>query len=113
MNTIRLSLVLPLVLVPSLAAEPLPGTKPLTTEGDLAAQMVAGIDKYLMRALAEAPGKRKDLWNPDYASAEAYAKSIQPQHDRLRKILGVVDPRVPFKDLDYVSGISQPALVGA
>jgi dienelactone hydrolase len=94
-----------------LVAEGLPDTKPLTAEGDLAAQMVAGIDKYLMRALAEAPGKRKDLWNPDYSSAEAYAKSIQPQHDRLRKILGVVDPRVPYKDLEYVSSTSQPALV--
>ena len=43
-----------LVLLPASVAhaEPLPGTKPLTREGDLAAQMVAGIDKYLMRELA-------------------------------------------------------------
>ena len=32
-------------------AEELPGTKPLTMQGDLAAQMVAGIDRYLMREL--------------------------------------------------------------
>jgi dienelactone hydrolase len=114
MTVSRLLLGLSLFLAPvsQLLAEALPDTKPLTAEGDLAAQMVAGIDKYLMRALAEAPDKRKDLWNPDYTSAEAYAKSIQPQRERLRKILGVVDPRVTFKELDYLSGTSQPALVG-
>jgi len=113
MSVSRLLLGLSLFLgsVSPLLAEALPDTKPLTAEGDLAAQMVTGIDKYLMRALTEAPDKRKELWNPDYTSAEAYAKSIQPQRDRLRKILGVVDPRVPFKQLEYVSSTAQPALV--
>src|SRR5437868_1352428 len=30
-------------------ADPLPGTKPLTDEGDIASKMVAGIDKFLLR----------------------------------------------------------------
>ena len=40
------------------AAEPLPGTQPLTVEGDLAARMVAGIDRYLDRELAVAVARR-------------------------------------------------------
>src|SRR5206468_176722 len=30
---------------------PLPGTQPLTMDGDIAAQMVAGIDKFLLREI--------------------------------------------------------------
>jgi dienelactone hydrolase len=100
-----------LVLVAPLAAEPLPDTRPLTTEGDLAAQMVAGIDKYLMRELAAAPAKRKALWKPDYSSRRTYGPSVEPNREHLRHMLGVVDKRVPFQDLEYVATTSQPALV--
>ncbi|MBY0455971.1 MAG: hypothetical protein K2V38_01390, partial [Gemmataceae bacterium] len=73
--------------------DPLPGTRPLTAEGDLAAQMVAGMHKYLDRATADAPKERAKLWKLDGSSPEAYAKSVAPHRDRLRKILGVVDQR--------------------
>src|SRR5881628_290564 len=78
-----------------LAAQPLPGTQPLTQQGDLAAAMVAGIDTYLMRELAASVEKRKQFWKPDFSSPEAYAKSVAPNRERLRKILGVVDQRLP------------------
>ena len=96
---------------PAVRSEPLPNTKPLTREGDLAAQMVEGIDKYLMRATEESIAKRKEYWKPDFSSVEAYTKSIEPNRQRLRKILGVVDERVPFKDIEYSSGPNTPALV--
>ena len=73
--------------------------------------MVAGIDKFLMRELAASVEKRKQYWKPDFSSPEAYAKSVQPNRERLKKILGVVDARVPYKDLEYVSGPETPALV--
>src|SRR4051812_38706676 len=84
-----------LTLAVPLHADPLPGTKPLTTEGDLAAQMVAGIDKYLMRELEASVEKRKECWKRDFSSPEAYTKSLEPNRERLKKILGVVDARVP------------------
>jgi hypothetical protein len=40
-------------------AEPLPDTKPLTRSGDLAAQMVAGMDRYLMRELEASVARRQ------------------------------------------------------
>jgi cephalosporin-C deacetylase-like acetyl esterase len=101
------------LLVSPLAAQtPLPGTKPLTAEGDLAAQMVAGIDKYLTRELAASVAKRKEFWKQDFSSPEAYTKSVEPNRERLRKILGVIDERLPVKELEYVATTSQPALVG-
>ena len=95
----------------SARSEPLPNTKPLTREGDLAMQMVEGIDKYLMRELEASVAKRKEFWKPDFSSVEAYTKSVEPNRQRLRKILGVVDERVPFKDLEYVGGPKMPSLV--
>ncbi|MBX9581954.1 MAG: dienelactone hydrolase family protein [Gemmataceae bacterium] len=77
------------------SAEPLPGTQPLTESGDLAGKMVAGIHTYLDRELAAAPERRKALWKPDPSSPEAYAKSVAPNRERLRKLLGVVDRREP------------------
>jgi dienelactone hydrolase len=97
--------------VPAGAAEPLPDTKPLTEEGDLAARMVAGIDQYLTRELAASVEKRKALWKPDFSSPEAYAKSVEPNRGRLRRALGVVDERVPFTDLEYVGGPKTPSPV--
>jgi dienelactone hydrolase len=86
----------PLWLVsPSRAAEPLPNTKPLTEDGDLARKMVDGIHTYLDRELAAAPKEREKLWKVDTSSPEAYAKSVAPHRERLCKILGVVDQRVP------------------
>jgi cephalosporin-C deacetylase-like acetyl esterase len=93
------------------AAEPLPGTKPLTVDGDLAAKMVEGIDSYLMRELGASTDKRKENWKPDYSSVEAYRKSVESNRQRLRKILGVVDPRVTPVELEYVGTAKQPALV--
>jgi cephalosporin-C deacetylase-like acetyl esterase len=100
------------LLVSPLAAQTtLPGTKPLTAKGDLAAQMVAGIDKYLTRETAASVAKRKEFWKQDFSSPEAYARSVEPNRQRLRKILGVIDERLPVKDLEYVATTSQPALI--
>lgn len=85
------------------SADPLPGTKPLTDDGDLAAAMVAGIHKYLDRELKAAPAKRDELWKPDLASKEALAKSLPAKRERLRKLLGVVDERAK-PNLEYISG---------
>src|SRR5260370_14064243 len=95
---------------PARGAEPLPDTKPLTDDGDLAAKMVAGIDKYLLRELAASVEKRKQFWKPDLSSPEAYDKSVAPNRERLKKILGVVDERVPFTDMEYVGGPKSPSL---
>ena len=40
---------------------PLAGTKPLTMEGDIAAQMVAGIDKFLLREIELSVERRGEI----------------------------------------------------
>src|SRR5262245_3800122 len=92
-----------LILSTSSKAQPLPGTKPLEMQGDLARFMVDGLHRYLTAETAAGVAKRKDYWKPDYSSPEAYAKSVEPNRERLRKIIGAVDQRLPVKELEYVA----------
>lgn len=62
----------------------LPNTKPLTDEGDLAAQMVAGIDSYLMRQIENTRQNR---------TIQTHVSSQNALRERLATILGVIDPR--------------------
>ncbi len=70
-----------------------PATEPLTVEGDLAAEMVAGIDRFLMRELEAIAGRREEYWSPDFTSHERYAASVEPNRQRLREIIGLMDSR--------------------
>ena len=69
------------------AQEVLPGTQPLALQGDLSAQMVAGIGRFLTHETELAIGERQQYWHRDFSSAEAYDKSVGPNRERLREIL--------------------------
>ncbi len=103
------------LLAPSLthAQQPdtLPGTEPLTLQGDLSAQMVAGIDAFLLKETEKSVAARAAFWKRDFSSREAYEKSVAPNRARLREIIGAVDARLPVKELEYVSGTSTTAKV--
>ena len=90
----------------------LPGTTPLTTQGDLAAQMVDGINAFLLKETAVVSEQRASMWKRDYSSAEAYERSIAPHRDRLRKIIGAVDPRDEIKALQFDATTAAASLVG-
>lgn len=94
------------------AGEPFPGTAPLTIEGDLAEQMVAGVDKFLLREIDQSVERRAKFWNRDFTSPAAYNKSIEPNRQRLAHVLGVRDERVQFDGLELLEMTARPALVG-
>ena len=93
------------------AQEVLPGTQPLTLQGDLSAQMVAGIDKFFMRELEQSLAGREIFWHRDLSSPQAYEASVRTNRAQLRKIIGVADERLPFRALDFVSSTASPAQV--
>jgi dienelactone hydrolase len=99
-----------------LAAQPFSGTQPLTMEGDIAAQLVTGLDRYLDRVSTDATKNRARHWHRDFSSTENYLKSIEPNRQRLAEILGVVDKRDPaqLRHVGVASNTSQgnPAQVG-
>jgi dienelactone hydrolase len=90
----------------------LPGTKPLTMTGDIASQLVDGVDRFLLREIEVAAKNRDTFWKRDLSSPEAYSKSIEPHRKRLAHILGVRDRRVPFTSPELVGTLDEPALVG-
>jgi dienelactone hydrolase len=64
-----------------------------TAAGQPAAQMVEGIKQYLIRATDESVGHRA------------------PSREKLRKILGVVDSRASFTELELIADSAHPALL--
>jgi dienelactone hydrolase len=93
-------------------AQPLKGTQPLTMKGDIAAQLVAGVDKFLLKEIDKSALRRAKFWKRDTTSPEAYDKSIKPNRQRLAHILGVRDQRVSFDGPELVGTTAQPARVG-
>ena len=92
-------------------ADPLPGTKPLTIEQPLDVVMVDGIDRFALRETELSVARRAAFWNRDYSSPEAYEKSIAPNRERLRTILGAVDRRSEARAIDLVGTNFQPPLI--
>src|SRR6266704_3278393 len=80
----------------------LPGTQPLTLQGDLSAQMVAGIDTFLSREIEHSIAGRQKFWKRDFSSAAAYEKSVAVNRERLRKIIGATDARLRGADLQLM-----------
>ena len=94
-------------------AQALHGTNPLTTEGDLAAQMVEVLDGYVTNAVADSLEKRETLWHRDYSSHEAYAESVEPNRERLKKQIGCLDERLPIEVLNYVATTKDATQIAA
>ncbi len=98
-------------------AAPLPGTAPLTATGDLSAQMVEGIDRWLMHETARTATNRARYWPRDFSSPAAYEKSVEPNRERLRRMIGAVDERDPNTSLLSVlpvgGGVPLPIVVTA
>lgn len=87
------------------------GTTPLTVEGDLASEMVAGIDRFLLDELESAAGKRKQQWHPDVSSVEAFEQWLEPQRAQLSRCLGLRDSRVAFESPEPVATVNDGGLV--
>ncbi|MBL8296567.1 MAG: hypothetical protein JNN08_32280, partial [Bryobacterales bacterium] len=80
-------------------AQTLPQTQPLTRTGDLTMQMVADIDGWLSRRLADSPNRRKA---PTPAARQ-----------ELREIIGVLDARVPFESPAPDATLARTAVLAA
>jgi dienelactone hydrolase len=76
----------------------LAGTEPLTQHGDLAMEMVDGIHRFLLRETE--------------ASVKARGPSL-PSRERLRKIIGAVDARLPVRALAIEASTLSPGEVAA
>jgi dienelactone hydrolase len=92
-------------------AAPLPQTFPLTATGDLAAQMVAGIDRWLLRETERVATNRMKLWAEGMAgpSWEIFQGRRRQQ---LREMIGDVD-RPPGGGLEFIGDAARGTERGA
>lgn len=78
----------------------LPGTAawqhPQTSVEEMADLMVAGADRFLLAETERSLKTRQAFWQRDFSSAEAYEKSITPNRERLKWLLGLREERIPF-----------------
>jgi hypothetical protein len=88
----------------------LPGTAPLTGQEDLADKMMEGLHGYAERQIARSAQTRPRYWQRDPSSPAAYERSVRPNRERFRKVLGVVDPRLPVR-LERFGDDDNPARV--
>jgi dienelactone hydrolase len=79
----------------------LPGTKPITYEGDPAAGMVDAIHTFLLRETAASAERRAAFQETDVAS----------RREGFRRIIGAVDVRVAFTALQLTATTAVPAEV--
>lgn len=81
------------------AQAPFPSTQPLTGTNDLAAEMVAGLDRYLDRHAGALRQDRSRWWSLNPTSPgtllDSLRKAAQSNRERLRGLLGVRDTRDP------------------
>jgi dienelactone hydrolase len=109
------------VLVP--AQETLPNTTPLTWEGDLSVRLMEGAHRFVERKIDESVRDREKHWHRDRSSLEAYEKSIAPNRERFRRIIGLAGdghwPAAPARGaqarsastFEYYGDDENPALV--
>jgi dienelactone hydrolase len=78
--------------------------------GDIASELVAGVDRFLLKQIDESIVNRPKYWTRDFSSPTAYNASVEPNRRRLAHILGVRDPRAQADPAETFDGASDPMI---
>ena len=96
----------------------LANTTPLTLDGDIASQLVDGVDRFLLTQLEASVQQRMAAWpkptpagNSGFAPAD-YTHVVDPLRTELRERIGVRDSRLPDSRFIVESKIGQAAAIG-
>lgn len=92
---------------------PLPGTTALVLDRPLDEVMIDGIDRFLLRQTDQQKVRRRETWNRSLADATARDTFRAEARKRLREVLGVVDDRVPGREVLLRGTAGAPIQVAA
>ncbi len=93
------------------AAQPLAHTAALEwPEEDLSGRLMDGAHRFVERQIAEMQARSDRFWKYDRSSRAAWEASVKDNRDRLREIIGAVDPRTR-PALERYGDDENPALV--
>lgn len=94
-------------------APSLPDTEPLAIEGDVAAQMIAGIHRYLDREIAAADGDAETALRSLADAGDAIAARSDEKRQEFARYAGVIDEREPVTALEFVCSTTEPFRIAA
>ncbi|MCA9217276.1 MAG: dienelactone hydrolase family protein [Planctomycetales bacterium] len=97
----------------SFGQDALPNTKALKFEGEIDSILVAGVDRFLLKKIDESAATRSAKWKRAPTDAGAYDRSISPNRERLKHILGMRDARVPFPGPQLMATTEHNSLLAA
>lgn len=90
---------------------PVPGTKLLETDADVASELVAGVDRFCDRQLAAAAESAGPRWELDGSSLEAFQASLAPHRQRLASKLGVEADRPKCSGFERIESARTTSVV--
>lgn len=105
------SLCLMALCVTSVAQESPTNTASSAPVSDSLNPAAASADKDRLQEIQRTVVEKRDLWHRDFSSSVAYERSVASNRERLRKILGAVDARVPQPTFEFAGGIADRAKV--
>ncbi|MFO0014752.1 MAG: dienelactone hydrolase family protein [Planctomycetota bacterium] len=91
----------------------LPGTISLDRQGDIASDLVDGVDRFLLTQLRRSVELRQTKWPKPAAagnSREDYLQALAPLRQRYREAIGLVDPRIENPRLNLDSSLRAETL---
>ena len=91
--------------------KPLAGTQQLVMMGDIPSKLVAGVDRFLLARTQASIAARLAHWNRNTSDPKAYADSVTPNRQRLARIVGLRDERIPFDAPELVATTDRDAVV--
>ena len=101
-------------------AIPLSGTEPLSITSDIASDLVDGVDRFLLKQIAESIRTRQTNWpSPEKPSSEnstltnksgqSYTQAIEPLREDFARRIGLVDQRITPEEWIVESPIVLPS----
>ena len=94
-------------------AQGLPGTALLTGTNDLSDAYLNGVDRLMLRETQRMAGERHRYWARDFfACQQGYVASVETNRQRLARMLGVRDARVPFDAPETSAALGSSAVLG-
>ncbi len=87
-------------------------TEPLVESGDLASKMIDGIDRFLLRKIAEAETRHAAFWKRDLANGiDGHVSAEEPNRKRLLKMLGMRAGRIPAAEMEILSTVTSGTVI--
>ncbi len=89
--------------------KPLEGTTLLKQTGDIASQLVEGVDRFLLQQTEKTLAAKRLVWE---RGSESPGASLKPSREALAHIVGLRDNRIAYESPELLTTINRDSLVG-